>query len=74
MSPAKRYAKKHAKARQRRRLQSAGAPRSVTAARRSTPPRPSSRPSMTWGFLKTSWPRSKGACGANRSCWARSSG
>src|SRR5262249_17392631 len=43
----------------------------ATAARRNTPPRPCNRPSMTWGFQKTSWPRSKGACGANRSCWAK---
>ena len=53
MSPHKRYAKKQAKARQRRRLKARSASH-VTAARRSTPPRPSSRPSMTWGCLKTS--------------------
>ena len=33
----------------------------LTAARHSRPPKLSSRPLMTWGFLKTSWPRVKDA-------------
>src|SRR5437016_255287 len=50
-----------------------GSVSNVTAVRRNTPPSPSSRPSMTWGCLKTSCPRSKGACTANRSSWEKSS-
>ena len=44
----------------------------MIAVKRNTPPRPSNRPSMTWAFLKTSWPSLKDACGANRSCWPKS--
>ena len=70
MSPTKRYAKKQAKARQRRRLkvQERLARGRLQA---HTPPRFWSRPSMTWGYLKTSCPRSKAAYGVNSSCWAR---
>jgi hypothetical protein len=46
----------------------------ATVARPNRLPRPSSRPSMTWGCLKTSWPRLKGVCGVNTSCWAKSLG
>src|SRR5215471_8401513 len=44
------------------------------AARRNGPLRPSSRPSMSWGFLKTSWPKSKAVCAANASSWGKSLG
>jgi len=46
----------------------------MTTARRNELPRLSHRGSMTWGFLKTSWWRSKGVYGANRSCEAKSVG
>jgi hypothetical protein len=44
----------------------------VIAAKRSRAPKPSSKLSMTWGCLKTSWPRSRGVYGVNTNSWAKS--
>ena len=46
----------------------------VTAARRNEKAAQALEQTLrrTWGSPKTSWPRSKGASGNNRNCWARS--
>ena len=73
MSPSKRYAKKQAKARQRRRLQAhERLERDRRQAQRAR--RPCTKPWRTWACQQTWWWRSKAAYGANRSSWAKSSG
>jgi hypothetical protein len=71
MSLPKRDIKKHANATQRHRLT---AQECLARDRRQaqTPPEPFSKPSIPWGFLTTSWPRSKSVCGVNTSPWAKS--
>ena len=73
MSPYTRHIKKQAKARQRRRH---------TAQERMARDRRQAQHAAEalqqalddLGFLKTSWPKSKGACAANRDSWGRSLG
>ena len=73
MSPMKRYAKKQAKARQRRRLQAhERLERDRRQAQRAAEALHQALEDL--GLPQTWWPRSKAAYAANRSSWAKSSG
>ena len=73
MSPSKRYAKKQAKARQRRRLTAhERLERDRRQAQRAAEALHQALEDL--GCPQTWWRRSKAAYGANKSSWARSSG